>query len=91
MLAACIAEGARQQVKEQLQLQISTLLREFRACVSGHIILTILPSTAPPGLGLYDVGEENSEDYWWSQTKASLARNLREDFSGVNVPIWTTS
>jgi FkbH-like protein len=84
MPAACIQLAERPGIYEQLQHALNRLVCRFRDTVAGHIIVTLLPSPASPGLGLYDVIAENSETHWWNQIKAGLASNLRDDFSGVS-------
>jgi FkbH-like protein len=82
--AACIKQADRQDIHDQFQQALNGLVRRFRDTVAGHIIVTLLPSPAPSGLGLYDGMALNSETHWWNRIKASLASNLRDDFSGVS-------
>ncbi len=82
--AACIQIADRQNIQEQFQQTLNNLVSRYRENVPGHIIVTILPSTLSPGLGLYDGMAVNSEVHWWNQIKASLANDLREKLSGVS-------
>ena len=82
--AACINAADRQDIQAQATQALSGLVRQFRAAVAGHIIVTVLPAQPPPGLGLYDVMAEQSEYQWWNQIKGDITRELREQFSGVS-------
>jgi len=84
MPAACIKLADKPGIHEQWQQALNRLVSRFRDTVAGHIIVTLLPSPASPGLGLYDGMAENSETHWWNQIKAELASNLRDNFSGVS-------
>jgi len=58
------------------------VVRRFRAQNVGHIVLTVLPSVLPPGLGIYDAQSERSESAWWANLKASIGQYLRESIQG---------
>lgn len=81
---ATIKLSDRPGIYDQFQQTLNGLVRRFREVIAGHIIVTFLPSPAPPALGLYDPMAENSETHWWNQTKAGLASSLRDEFSGVS-------
>jgi FkbH-like protein len=81
--AAFIHPVDKQSIQDQIQLALSSLVGRYRDSVTGHIIVTLLPSPVSPGLGIYDGMAVNSETHWWNQIKACLASNLREKFSGV--------
>ena len=72
------------EIDDQFQRAINGLVRGFRDKLGGQIVVTILPSPIFPGLGLYDSMAEHSETQWWGRTKATLATNFREQFSGVS-------
>jgi FkbH-like protein len=82
--AACIKPAEKPAILAQVQQAMLGLAGRFRDSVGGHIIVTVLPSPNPPGLGLYDGMAEQSEAQWWSQIKGSLASDLRRSFSGVS-------
>lgn len=71
------------EIDDQFQRAINGLVRGFRSQLGGQIIVTILPSTISPGLGLYDSMAEHSEQQWWAEAKTALATSFREQFSGV--------
>ncbi len=58
--------------------RLRNVVSRFRAHNVGHIVLTVLPSVLPPGLGIYDAQSERSESAWWAHLKASIAQYLRE-------------
>jgi len=82
--ATCIKSADKQSVHDNAQRAMNDLVRRLRDSVAGHIIVTLLPNPASPGLGLYDGMAENSETQWWSRIKTTIASNLREQFSGVS-------
>ena len=50
----------------------------FRAHRIGHILLSLLPSTFAPSLGLFDAQSERSESLWRMQLKVDIATYLRD-------------
>lgn len=82
--AICINTSERSDILRQGQQALNGLVRRFRENVTGQIIVTLLPDTTPPGLGLYDAMAEHSEAQWWAQMKTTLATDLRQDFSAVS-------
>ncbi len=82
--AACIQSDDRQGIHDQVQHALNGLVGRYRDSVAGHIVVTLLPNRASPGLGLYDDMAVNSETHWWNQIVASVASSLREKFSGVS-------
>jgi HAD superfamily phosphatase (TIGR01681 family) len=83
--AACINPSDRPDVLQDIVSGFNHLIGRFRESVRGHIIVTLLPNNRPPGLGLYDAMYEHSERQWWSEIKTSLASDLRQNFSAVNL------
>jgi FkbH-like protein len=81
---ACVCPADRQDLLVRIQQSVNDLMGRFRDCVGGHIIVTLLPALESPGLGLYDAMAKNAESRWWSEVKAGVAGNLREQFSGVS-------
>ncbi|MDG1945193.1 MAG: HAD-IIIC family phosphatase [Halioglobus sp.] len=75
----------RQEIDNQFQHTVHGLVAALRDKLTGQLIVTILPSPASPGLGMYDDMAESSETLWWSQTKACLAKRFRTDFRGVGL------
>jgi FkbH-like protein len=67
-------ESLRQEALESLR----AMLTRFRKLSVGHLVLTVLPSLLPSGLGIYDVQSERSESAWWAVFKAEAAQFLRE-------------
>lgn len=67
---------------QELRLACLARIREivgmFRAQPVGQIVLTILPSIAPPSLGIHDAQISSSEAQWWSQLRAEIAQWIRE-------------
>jgi FkbH-like protein len=84
MPPACVSPQDRQALLAEIQQSVNALVSRLRDCVGGHIVVTLLPSLEAPGLGLYDAMAKNSESWWWSEAKAGLARDIREQFSGVS-------
>ena len=58
--------------------QLCGLVARFRSLKVGQIVLTLLPSLLPPGLGIYDAQSESSESAWWASLKVAIGRCLRE-------------
>jgi FkbH-like protein len=83
--AACINPSNRPDILQAIRSGFNNLIHRFRESVRGHIIVTLLPTNHPPGLGLYDAMSENSEKQWWSDIKAMLANDLRVNFSAANL------
>lgn len=82
--ASCIKATDKQEIQAQAQQALGGLVRQFRASIAGHIVVTILPGQSSPGLGIYDVMAEHSESHWWNCIKADLAGHLRAEFSAVS-------
>lgn len=80
-LAALDAER-RVSLRDAVLAHLGDLLGRFRAIVGGRLALTILPTLAPAGLGLYDGQSERSDDAWWASAKAGIAGLLRERLAG---------
>jgi FkbH-like protein len=58
--------------------RLEGIIRHFRTQRIGQIVLTLLPSIAPPGLGIYDAQSDRSESGWWAALKGEIGRCLRE-------------
>lgn len=84
MPAACINTTDKVEILHNIQSSISELVRQFRNTVRGQIIVTLLPNPEAPGLGLYDAMAEDSETQWRSQIKATVATDIRREFSAVS-------
>lgn len=79
-----ISAADRPAVQEQFLGALSALINRLRDCISGQIIVTLLPNASPPGLGLYDDVAENSETHWWNTVRAAIGNEIRLAFSGVS-------
>ena len=67
-------EDLRREVRERLL----GIVGQFRAQPVGQLVVTLLPPTLAPGLGVYDAQSERSESAWWARLKAEIAQSLRE-------------
>ncbi|HSE45721.1 MAG TPA: hypothetical protein VLA89_10390, partial [Gemmatimonadales bacterium] len=65
-----LGERARGRLLQQVQA--------VRSVVSGHLVVTLLPSDRGPGLGDYDATAPSSEHRWRETLKAAIASDLRE-------------
>jgi FkbH-like protein len=81
---ACIKPADRSFIQTAFHDAMSGLVQKIRGSVEGQIVVTLLPSMASPGLGLYDATSQHSETHWWNQLKTDLASCLRDNFSGVS-------
>ena len=70
------AEGQARIRAEALQ-RLQEIVSLFREQKVGHLVLSILPRLASPGLGLFDAQAEASESAWWAAFKTELGRWLR--------------
>jgi FkbH-like protein len=59
------------------------LTKAFRNAVAGHIVLTLLPPMAGPGLGLYDPCAPNSEAAWRGSVKTALSNRLASEIASA--------
>ncbi|MFO1428795.1 MAG: HAD-IIIC family phosphatase [Candidatus Competibacteraceae bacterium] len=66
------------QLANEVLDRLCGIVARFRALKVGQIVLTLLPSLLPPGLGIYDAQSESSESAWWANLKAAIGRCLRE-------------
>jgi FkbH-like protein len=82
--AACINPVNKPDILRKIRSVMSRLVNQFRSNIRGQIIVTLLPNSSSPGLGLYDAMAEHSELQWWNQIKSTLAGDLRRDFSAVS-------
>jgi FkbH-like protein len=53
------------------------VLATFREAPIGQILFSLLPSSAAPALGLYDLQSERSEAVWWARLAAEAAERIR--------------
>lgn len=74
---AALDEDQRRRLHDVALSHAQQLVQQFRDRVSGHIVVSFLPTLAPPGLGLFDTQSDRSESTWWSQFKAAAAQHLR--------------
>jgi FkbH-like protein len=72
-------EALRQEVRETL----SDIIQRFRRQRIGQLVITLLPTVFPPGLGLYDAQSERSEGVWWASLKTELGSLIRESVSAA--------
>ena len=70
------AEGQARIRAEALQ-RVQEIVSLFREQKVGHLVLSILPRLASPGLGVFDAQAEASESAWWAGFKTELGRWLR--------------
>lgn len=59
------------------------VIGQFRAVLTGQIIVSILPKIQPPDLGLYDLQAPLSETSWWAHLKCDLAAALQEHITST--------
>jgi len=76
---------SRSGLAAQVVENLTALLSKFRDSVPGEIVLTLLPSLLPPGLGEFDSRSEASESAWRAGVKAALAGNLRGRLPGTRL------
>ena len=58
--------------------RVSEILGSFRAHGVGQLLLTLLPSSMPASLGLYDAQAESSESAWWASLQIEITAWMRE-------------
>jgi len=80
---AALDAGPRAALAAEVVAGLAALLERFRATVGGRLLLTILPSLAPPGLGLYDAQSERSQGAWWASLKVGISALLRDGLAGA--------
>jgi len=68
----------RLEVRNEAIARLLGIVQLFRARVGGHLVLTLLPTLYPPGLGLFDVQSDRSEVRWRDELKHGIADALRE-------------
>ena len=67
----------RETLRQECLARLTDILGRFRAQPVGQIVLTLLPATTPPTLGLFDAQAESSEQGWWAALKADIAAWIR--------------
>lgn len=72
-LGATEQESMRREALGRLTLIVDAL----RAHKIGHLLLTLLPRTSAPGLGLFDAQSERSEAQWLNALKSDIAAYIR--------------
>jgi len=72
--------GATEQdsLRREALTRLSLIVDALRAHKIGHLLLTILPRTFGPGLGLFDAQSERSEGRWFSALKSDVAAYVRD-------------
>ena len=69
----------REAVRAESLSRLREIVAAFRAQPLGQIVLSLLPSPLPVGLGQHDAQAEGSEAAWWQAFKTELAAWLRRD------------
>ncbi len=85
MPLSCVNGKERKTLAMEILGNLSAMLEQFRRSIEGQLVLTLLPATDHPGLGLYDAMAEYSEVAWWQQLKVDLATAIRENLSGTTL------
>lgn len=75
---AALDADARAALSEAVIAHLAALLGQMRAHVDGHLLLTLLPTLSPPGLGHFDATADASEAAWRAAVKARIATHLRD-------------
>lgn len=70
--------AARAALADAVLDHLAALLGPLRGCVSGHLLLSLLPPLTAPGLGHFDATAEVSEAAWRAAVKARMASHLRD-------------
>jgi FkbH-like protein len=68
----------QESIRREALGRLGGIIRQFRAQRIGQIVLTLLPSVAPAGLGIYDAQSDRSETGWWAALKVEIGQWLRE-------------
>ncbi|MBN8507276.1 MAG: HAD-IIIC family phosphatase [Burkholderiales bacterium] len=74
---AGLPEERREDLRRACQERIADIVGRFRAQPVGQIVLTLLPSTTPASLGLFDTQSERSEAAWWTGLQQDVAAWIR--------------
>ena len=82
---AALSSADQEGLAQDVHASVVDLLSAVRGAVSGQLVVTVLPDSQPPALGLFDVMSERSEHAWWARLKVRLATTLRERLPGVNL------
>lgn len=77
-IASLDVDGQAQVQVEAMQ-RLQQIVQQFRDQPVGQLVVTLLPSTAGPALGLFDAQSELSEAAWWGRFKAELAAWVRQN------------
>lgn len=75
---AGLVPDQQEAVRREALERLGDVIRRFRVQKVGHIVLTLLPSVAPSGLGIYDAQSDRSEGAWWATLKTEIGQYLRE-------------
>ncbi|MDS4068006.1 MAG: HAD-IIIC family phosphatase [Candidatus Competibacter sp.] len=75
---ARLSAADQAQLGDEVLDRLCGIVARFGSLRVGQIVLTLLPSLLPPGLGIYDAQSESSESIWWARLKAAIGRCLRE-------------
>lgn len=75
---AAMDASAQAALRDDVVGRLYDMVARFREHIQGHIVVTLLPSLYPPGLGLYDAQSERSESGWRASVRAAVAARLRE-------------
>ena len=82
-----VALGAdtRAALAEAAAGRLIDLAATFRAQPVGRLVLSVLPSTAPPDLGLHDAVGEGGERGWWAHVKAIVGEAVRDRLPSTSI------
>jgi FkbH-like protein len=69
----------QEELRAVVLARLQAMVKQFRAHKIGLIVVSLLPSTQSPALGLFDAVAERSETRWWAALKADFAEFLRSD------------
>lgn len=72
-----LEDADQDRVRTEALQRLRDVLSMFRAQAVGYLVVTLLPSLAPPSLGLYDAQHERGEAAWWAGFKAELTTWMR--------------
>ena len=73
----------RESLRGEIVDNLANITGQFRATVAGHVVVTILPPSHSPALGLFDRQAEGSEAAWWARLKDDIAARFRDDFQAT--------
>jgi FkbH-like protein len=73
-----LSDQRRQDLRRACLERVIDVVGRFRAQPIGQILLTLLPSSTPASLGLFDAQSERSEAVWWSELQVDVATWIRK-------------